>query len=52
MAVTISYWVAITELKALLNMPLPGGRGFQRDRDKRIRQLCKVIADSELPDRG
>lgn len=51
MTVTVSYWKNLTELKTLLNQPLPGGRGFQRARDRRIQYLCKQIGADELPDR-
>lgn len=39
------------ELKDLLNQPLPGGRGFQRQRDRDIQHIAKKLSQAELPDR-
>lgn len=39
------------ELRAVLNAPLPGGRGFQAARDRRIQRLAKTLSECELPDR-
>jgi hypothetical protein len=39
------------KLKELLNQPLPGGRGFQVQRDREIKSLCADIATLELPNR-
>jgi hypothetical protein len=35
------------KLKELLNRPLPGGRGFQQQRDREIRELCRQVAESD-----
>lgn len=47
-----SYHTLIRRLKKLLAQPLPGGRGFQHERDKEIQHCCKLIAEAELPDRS
>jgi hypothetical protein len=43
------YWQLRTELKGLLNQPLPGGRGYQEQQDKNIHRLCKAIAEYGTP---
>lgn len=48
---TLTWSSAVQELKELLNQPLPGGRGFQRERDRKIQWLCTVIAALEAPER-
>lgn len=40
-----------SNLRYLLNQPLPGGRGFQRQRDRDIQWIAKKLASMELPDR-
>jgi len=49
--VDVTYWRYVTELKAELNRPLPGGRGFQHARDKTIHRLCGEIAQYDTPER-
>ena len=49
--VDTKYWGFVTELKKLLDQPLPGGRGFQRRRDKNIHRLTAEIAKYETPSR-
>lgn len=44
------YWKTLQDLKALLEMPLPGGRGFQRQRFQQIHYLCGQLAEYALPD--
>ena len=45
------WYNAIRQLKEELNSPLPGGRGFQKQRDRKIQRLCKEIAELQLPTR-
>lgn len=40
-----------SELRDVLNQPLPGGRGFQERRDERIQELARQLADAEMPRR-
>ena len=47
----VEYGRAKMRLMDLLNAPLPGGRGFQRQRDREIHHLCATIASYELPER-
>lgn len=39
------------KLKELLNQPLPGGRGFQHQRDLQIQRLCYEIGTMQVPQR-
>ena len=43
--------IKIGRLRTLLNEPLPGGRGFQRERDREIQELCAEIAKLQRPER-
>lgn len=41
----------LSELKKILAQPLPGGRGFQHQRDLQIQRLCYELAHTQLPQR-
>lgn len=36
----------LEELQYLLAQPLPGGRGFQKDREERMKYLCRIVVAS------
>lgn len=38
-----------SELRAALNQPLPGGRGYQAARDRQIHRLAGLLAAAPLP---
>lgn len=45
------YWGIRTQLKAALNQPLAGGRGFQERQDQNIHRLARELALYQLPER-
>lgn len=47
----VQWSVKVQSLKELLVQPLPGGRGFQEQRDRKIQELCREISELELPRR-
>lgn len=49
--VTPEYWRIRRDLKQLLNEPLAGGRGAQRDQDRRIHQLAFELTQFNTPNR-
>lgn len=46
-----TFTTVCTEMRTLLNQPLPGGRGAQMQRDRDIQWLAMMLANLELPDR-
>jgi len=51
MAGADSWSFKISKLKHLLDQPLPGGRGFQHQRDLQIQRLCYEIGTMQVPQR-